>query len=450
MKKSLLTIVLATAAISALATATIEQRTVRQRWPFSRTVDVDFVLSCDPSETYDITPRFYDGETELTVEDVAISGDFNSVSDGAHRLTIDLSRSALAGTESFTNFHVELSAVEPPLYMIVDMRKTGADANRVSYLTRTDILSGQHGTYETDMTRLGISGCMLRNPIVWTGCTNDARFASSHFLFRRIEPGAFIAAGSGASTNNVFIHHAFWLSVFEFTHGQYNTMVDGKTPGIPLTLSERRPHYNYSASSMRGSTNTVTGVNWPATGYDKVGGLIATFRSRTGIRFDLPTEAQWELAYRAGTVTKFHNGSDDNAAADLIGRHRDNGGYWDNGDGVNEPNWHPSYDQPTDPAEGYAPVGYYRPNAYGLYDMSGNIEEVCLDWRTSASSAAHLGADPSGPLQAAASSLHRVARGGSAWHSPADTGVTQRQGAGQDEASSLYGWRLAVIVEPTR
>ena len=90
------------------------------------------------------------------------------------------------------------------------------------------------------------------------------------------------------------------------------------------------------------------------------------------------------------------------------------------------------------------------PNAYGIYDMSGNIEEECLDWYASASSADHLGTDPVGPTMAAGSSAKRVARGGSAWHGASDTGVSQRQQAGQDEGSSLYGFRFIVMDQMTQ
>lgn len=428
------------------ATAVIEQTTVHQRWPFSRVIDVDYVLSSDPGEFSDVRMSFYNGDTPLEIGTLALSGEFACVSDGSHRLSIDLSQSALKDVASIAAFRVVLTPVESPLYMIVDMRKTGADDPRVTYVTRTDLLSGEHGAYETDLSKLGIANCSLKDPIVWTGCTNDERFVSTHMLFRRIPTGSFVADGTTADAPNVSVTMPFWISVFEFTRGHYDAIVDSKAMSYPLALKYRRPIFNLSTESVRGSTNATSCVNWPETGYAKIDEtkILSRLRNQSGLLVDLPTEAQWELAYRAGTTTKFYTGSGDASAANLIGRNNSNGGFWDNGNG-NGKQWHPSETEPDWPSEGYAPAGYYIPNAYGIYDMSGNIEEVCLDWYASASSADHLGADPVGPAMAAGSSSKRVARGGSAWHSASDTGVSQRQQAGQDEGSSLFGFRFVVL-----
>jgi len=437
-------------AVDALwATAVVEQTTVRQRWPFSRVIDVDYVLSSDPEEFCDVKPTFYDGDTSLEIGALSLSGQFACVSDGSHRLTIDLSQSALKDVASIAAFRVVLTLVESPLYMIVDMRKNGADNPRVTYLTRTDLLTGTHGAYETDLSKLGIANCSLKNPIVWTGCTNDERFVSTHMLFRRILPGSFVAGGTTADAPNVTVTVPFWISVFEYTRGHHDAIVDSKTLTYPLALKYRRPIFNVDYTSVRGSTNASVGVNWPETGYAKVARILSRMREQSGLLVDMPTEAQWELAYRAGTTTKYYTGTDDTSAASLIGRNNANGGFWDNGNGKGK-QWHPSETDPDWPSEGFAPAGYYTPNAYGIYDMSGNIEEECLDWYAPSTSAYHLGADPVGPKMSEASSRMRVARGGSAWHSAKDTGVAQRQQAGQDEGSSLYGFRFIVMDQMTQ
>lgn len=428
-------------AANAVLAATVEQQTVRQRWPFSRVIDVAYVLSADPNEFCDVRPTLYDGDTQIDAGPLSLSGQFAYVSDGSHRMTIDLSKSAMKDVKSIASFRVVLTPVESPLYMIVDIRRTGAADQRVEYVTRTDILSGRYGDYETDMSKLGISNCSLKNPIVWTGCTNDQRFVSTHMLFRRIGPGSFVAAGTTADAPNVSVTSPYWISVFEFTVGHYATLCKMSLPS-PLELKYRRPKYNITTTDVRGSIDE--GINWPETGIAEVESSrwLGLMRNITGVMFDIPTEAQWELAYRAGTTAKFYTGTDDNGAADLIGRHRDNGGHWDSGTGKK---WQPAEDVPDWPSEGFAPAGYYMPNAYGIYDMSGNIEEVCLDWAALAASPSHVGADPVGPKMSEATFTKRVARGGSAWHVPAETGVNQRQYAGQDEYSSLYGFRFVAF-----
>ena len=109
----------------------------------------------------------------------------------------------------------------------------------------------------------------------------------------------------------------------------------------------------------------------------------------------LPTEAQWEYACRAGTTTPFNTGSNlTTDQANYDGNYPYNG----NAKGV--------YREKT------MPVGSFAPNAWGLYDMHGNVWEWCSDWYGDYPTGAQT--DPAGPSSGSA----RVYRGGS-WHSNA-------------------------------
>jgi formylglycine-generating enzyme required for sulfatase activity len=99
-------------------------------------------------------------------------------------------------------------------------------------------------------------------------------------------------------------------------------------------------------------------------------------------RYRLPTEAEWEYAARAGTSTAYAGKLDE------TGWCRDNSGKQSH------------------------PVGQKQPNAWGLYDMQGNVWEWCADWFDADSYRGASRADPAGP----ASGVHRVVRGGS-WYS---------------------------------
>ena len=127
--------------------------------------------------------------------------------------------------------------------------------------------------------------------------------------------------------------------------------------------------------------------------------FLGILRAKTGLPFDLPTEAQWEYACRAGTETALNSGKNltdkyecPNMAA--VGR------YWYNGgeEGL--------VDTSCDTSAGTAAVGSYLPNAWGLYDMHGNVWELCLDWDGSYDPGDAV--DPVGP----ASGSYRVLRGG--------------------------------------
>jgi len=110
-----------------------------------------------------------------------------------------------------------------------------------------------------------------------------------------------------------------------------------------------------------------------------------------------PTEAEWEYACRAGTTTPFHFGSELNGSEANC--------YGDEPYGTTDEA--PFLDRPTT-------VGSYAPNAFGLYDMHGNVWECCQDWYDEDYYKASPVDDPQGPEKAS----RRVSRGGS-WYDQA-------------------------------
>ena len=123
--------------------------------------------------------------------------------------------------------------------------------------------------------------------------------------------------------------------------------------------------------------------------------FLGKLRALTGgLEFDLPTEAQWEYACRAGTTTALNSGkdlSDEYTCPNLaeVGRYRGN-----QNDGKGD------YSEHTK-------VGCYLPNAWGLYDCHGNVWEWCLDWYQGGWGKT-VDTDPVG----ATSGSYRVLRGG--------------------------------------
>jgi sulfatase modifying factor 1 len=139
------------------------------------------------------------------------------------------------------------------------------------------------------------------------------------------------------------------------------------------------------------------------------GSFMGRMREKTGLAgFDLPTEAQWEYACRAGTAGALNDGTANltngnaDARLDALGRYERNGGRVWTGTSFADPS------SACTTANATAKVGSYAPNAWGLHDMHGNVYEWCLDWF-----ADHLGTTPAADPAGAETGSARVRRGGS-------------------------------------
>jgi formylglycine-generating enzyme required for sulfatase activity len=170
-----------------------------------------------------------------------------------------------------------------------------------------------------------------------------------------------------------------WFDAVEFCNKL--SVKEGLTPAY--TMNNRQPPTGYPIDGVDwniGEIVTTVTCNWGATGYR------------------LPTEAEWEYACRAGTTTPFNTGN--SISSGLEGQA--------NFDGIYEP-----YNgAPEGEYLGYpTPVGGYAPNAYGLYDMHGNVGEWCWDWYMSyrRTASGQTETDPKGPE----GDWHKVWRGGS-------------------------------------
>ncbi len=190
--------------------------------------------------------------------------------------------------------------------------------------------------------------------------------------------------------HQVTLKQDFYIGVFEMTQKQYE-LVMGSNPSY--YKGDTRPVEQVSYNDLRG-TSAEGGAGWPEKGHAvDAGSFFGVLRTKTGLLFDLPTEAQWEYACRAGTTTALNSGKNLTAIGECpnmaeVGRY-----YCNRKDGKG------GYGEDTK-------VGSYLPNAWGLYDMHGNVEEWCLDWYGGYPTKAVN--DPAG----AGSGSKRVVRGG--------------------------------------
>ena len=137
--------------------------------------------------------------------------------------------------------------------------------------------------------------------------------------------------------------------------------------------------------------------------------------TKEGQTYRLPTEAEWEYACRAGTQTRFSFGDDDND----LGEHA----------------WFSDYS-----GSGTHPIGQrMKPNAWGLYDMHGNVSEWCADWYDAKYYASSPQEDPPRPT---AGSL-RVFRGGGWNHVASSCRASCRAVGVPGHRSGNRGFRVA-------
>ena len=222
------------------------------------------------------------------------------------------------------------------------------------------------------------------------------------------------------ATHQVTLTNNYYIGVFPVTQAQWDLIQPSRlAPSYFNNATDRamRPVEQVCYNEIRNAANSTTAdtaYDWPADPNPE--SFLGKLRTKTGLDFDLPSEAQWEFAARAGNGdTKWGDGSgilnsDTDANFDLLGRYQRNGGQIQNGSSYASPA------QSCRATNGTAIVGSYAPNDWGIYDMHGNVWEVCLDWYADDITAhgGKVNIDPATPANTlfGASGANRVIRGG--------------------------------------
>ena len=218
-------------------------------------------------------------------------------------------------------------------------------------------------------------------------------------------------------THQVTLTNNYYIGVYPVTQSQWGVVATNSSQkGYFTTEPAMRPMEQVCYNEIRNAANTTTAnasYNWPND--PNPSSFLGLLRSKTGLDFDLPSEAQWEFAARAGNgVGYWGDGSaiknaNTDANLNLLGRYQYNGGKIGTNSETNP-------EATCEVTNGTAVVGSYAPNAWGLYDTAGNVWEWCLDWYED-DITAHGGAvniDPETPANtlSGASGASRAIRGG--------------------------------------
>ena len=273
--------------------------------------------------------------------------------------------------------------------MVVDLET----ANTVRYYPAVDFLP---------CSKFGQTGAVTNNPA----------YKTSQLVMRKIEArGIEWTMGSTTvetqreaareATHKVTLAADYYIGVFEMTKAQWNIVTNSSDaastedmrPANQVCYNEiRLKNTNTSASSTE-----IANYSWPND--PNPSSFLGLLNAKTGVAFDLPSEAQWEFACRAGHYSGFWN---DGSA--VLNKDAD--------DNLKRLGCFKSNRVDSRPSI----VGSYAPSDWGLYDMHGNVREWCLDWGVDDITGidGNVNINPSSPASPlTGSTTKRILRGGS-------------------------------------
>lgn len=322
---------------------------VQQRYPWNGMVDVDYTIAYEDGEPA-LDPLLE--RLAVTVVDTANNPSVEIVANnlapaplattaGQHRLTWDANADGVDFKSDAVTVKIEIRRYAAK-YLIVDLRGgSTASSYPVSYM------SGEP-----------------------TGGFNVPEFKTDKMVFRLVPPGSYMMGSPTAekgrvaadeTQHRVVISKPFYVGLFEVTQEQYRN-VQGALPSS--REGDLRPAAYLFGSDVRCASPTSAESAISASSF------VGVFRARTSLDFDLPTEAQWEYACRAGKDTAFNDGVVQSTGSDY------STGY---ASSMNALGRYSGNNTEGDFPDGPTTVGSFDPNGWGLYDMHGNVSEYCRD-----------------------------------------------------------------------
>ena len=398
-------------AACALAVPRVDENTVTMQQADDRTVTISYVLTGEPGiVTFDV-------ETNVTGTAegpwVSIGGEnIRTVAGWVNKLVGRLGERLSFTWQPYTDWPgrtipaANIRAVvtawatnAPPDYMAVDLDTP----TNVSFYTSADFLPGSI-TSKVWRTRKLLMRKIPAANVVWRMGQPENERNTQYGTLKSTLP----------NTQQVMLTEDYYAGVFKLTAYQYwkgYGSLDPYNRAIGSTNEWGEPNDEAPAcrtywNLLRNGAISDYSYGWPQHGHTvKQTSVIAKFREKTGIEFDLPTEAQWEYAMRAGEGDACYlGGFYTSSNANLIAWHRDNRTKTINGKDVN------CFSHQC---------GKLLPNNWGLYDMVGNGREWCLDYYypyvTGGTPDGDILVDPKGPTSVETAAVnnnqyHRINR----------------------------------------
>lgn len=387
-------VVFTTCALAAFAEPNLSVIRIQPRFPWNNGVDIDYEISGRAGRAEEYLVRF---AVSAKTNGVPVSLTANwfvsqaacdlPVSNGINRVTWDPVKEGLSG--ELTDVAVRATLVHAPVlpskaqFMILDLSSGASGPYTVRYVASNRVAGVQFaacnryrethlvlaripaqtfwagGVFGGNATEAGVRN-YVKN---WLGITTEPALSAKMYTFRRL----------------VTISRDYWMGVFPVTMRQYELVVGG----VPEYAPKTDPDY------LRSPVNTVTWNTLTASnGFLALVGSRARYHDRPVTGFDLPTEAQWECAARAGCPESYHWGVSNTG--------------FENPD-VGQPSAL-AYEWTSDSDSKYHAVGLKLPNAYGLFDLYKNGCDFCKDWQAAYPTNVFDGAgaiiplvDPQGP-----------------------------------------------------
>ena len=447
MKLNVISLVFAMSA-AVLADPSVTSATLSQDWPWSAEVTLKYAVDgvTTPVST-DV--RFFNGAAEVAYSDTALKGVRHYIErSGEYTIKFDPVE-AFGGSTTYFGALRAIVTVAPAeelmkevVYKIVNLESP----YDVEDVLRGKLLDGLYGSVETDYGRIGEGyTTSLENVIIWTGVTNNPAYKTTKLVLRKIPVGTFIRPkymGWGGIEQTCTITNEFFIGVFELTQGQYKKIravaktsyASNSEYYAPKYVGDELPVNKCSVHCMfDGLTKTAK----------PTAGMLYNLNTKleAGYYLTLPGQEQWTCAFRAGTKTYYYDGlpggppedPSSDPRHDVLGRYAGNGGLT-------------IVDEDNVISNGVVKVGSFRPNAYGLYDMLGNVYEVMIN-QYSTQSSNNTGTP-------ANSSSQNTAVMGGCWSETAKAWpfhITTKQlpySALTRDPDGLFGYRLVLWKDP--